>query len=410
MHIFQILYYNNIYYYNMKSPYKVVHKYKNSNRRIQYKIYIYIGPHVPSNVYEVLEFISNKDFITMLQMIKKADYKIIEEYYGEFWYEYFFTSYHIQSQIKQIQTTKSKATQLQDKFDNLWFNRHISDHKIKSVNYSFANEYYDDLLAKNKIKNINKKAEIDYRTYNITNNMEGGNDDIDVVEDVEEEIDLDDITKLYETNDIESKKDTDETIKLISDAINNKSWEKKANIIEKTYDDKYDLITYDSNINDIYDKNYITDQYIYHDNTIKSLKHKITTSIPLSSQFGKSIRLLPECQYLWSEYLFSNTKEYIMLGHKWITRNELLKIDIKPNDNLKIYEKLRNNLSYLKDNIGYKIKRDDDDDKTLNHYDKYITCNEIFMIDIYNDMGINYDTSIDEMRNLFYVYINFFIR
>ena len=36
-----------------------------------------------------------------------------------------------------------------------------------------------------------------------------------------------------------------------------------------------------------------------------------------------------------------------MLGMKWSRRNELLKIDIIPNDNLAVYENLRNNLVYL---------------------------------------------------------------
>ena len=45
----------------------------------------------------------------------------------------------------------------------------------------------------------------------------------------------------------------------------------------------------------------------------------------------------------------------------FLLRNELLKIDIQPNENLKVYEQLKNNLSYLKDSFGYKIKREDDE-------------------------------------------------
>ena len=46
-----------------------------------------------------------------------------------------------------------------------------------------------------------------------------------------------------------------------------------------------------------------------------------------------------------------------MIGQKWIRRNELLSIDIQSNENLKVYENLRNNLKYLKDSFGFKNKR-----------------------------------------------------
>ena len=46
-----------------------------------------------------------------------------------------------------------------------------------------------------------------------------------------------------------------------------------------------------------------------------------------------------------------------MIGQKWSRRNELLKIDIIPNENLNVYAELRKNLSYLRSNFGYKKKR-----------------------------------------------------
>jgi len=97
-----------------------------------------------------------------------------------------------------------------------------------------------------------------------------------------------------------------------------------------------------------------------------------------------------------------------MLGQKWIRKNELLKIDIKPNENLNVYEKLHNNLSYLKDSFGYKIKREDDETNIIRYYDDFITNNEIFMLDIYNELGINYNPDQESKKNLFDVYINIY--
>ena len=83
-------------------------------------------------------------------------------------------------------------------------------------------------------------------------------------------------------------------------------------------------------------KYYITNQYIFKDETIKSMRNKICITIPISNKFGKDVRLLPETQYFWCCYNFENNQEFVMLGQKWIRRNELLKIDIKPNENIKI--------------------------------------------------------------------------
>jgi hypothetical protein len=116
--------------------------------------------------------------------------------------------------------------------------------------------------------------------------------------------------------------------------------------------------------------------------------------------------------YLWSEYEYavgtedkpSYVRDKIMLGQKWIRRNELLAIDIEPNDSLHIYEKLKGNLKLLKDNIkkyGSKIKREDDENNILAEYDGYYLNNEIFMNDIYNDLGAGYKSGIEEQKNLY---------
>ena len=88
-----------------------------------------------------------------------------------------------------------------------------------------------------------------------------------------------------------------------------------------------------------------------------------------------------------------------MLGQKWIKKNNLLNLDIEPNENIKIYEDLRGELYYLKQdfkNIISRIKREEDEYNLLEDYEKYIDNNEIYLIDIYNDLGLNYE--IDEKK------------
>jgi hypothetical protein len=447
----------------MKDPIKIIHKFKNTNRRIQYKVYIFVGSLVPRNIMKILESIEEKDFYTTLNTLSKNDYNELESMYGEFWYEKFFISYHINSMIKLILNTAVKRKALETKYGKEWFKHHIMEPKVKKLSYSFASEYYNNLLFRNKIKTQSRKNEMDFRTIvekktidiatSETNNTDintqtryikktdltgGGDEDDDeqssdneetaeeksdddssdeeevkIVsaeefdETVEENFDLEELTKLYTTTDVESSKEIKETSKLISEAINNKKWEKQVDV-EKKYDDSLDNLPYDMKLEDVYTKYYIEDQYIFKDDTIKSMRNKITISIPISKKFGKNIKMLPETQYFWSEYVHGNEKDAVMLGQKWIRRNELLKIDIKPNENIKVYEKLRNNLAYLKESFGYKIKREDNETNIVRIYEDYMTMNEIFMLDIYNDLGINYTPEAEEKRNIYDVYVSIY--
>ena len=443
----------------MKDPIKIIHKFKNNNRRIQYKVYIYVGNMIPKNIMKILESFENKDFFTTLNTISKTDYSEMEKFYGNKWYEKFFLSYHITSMRKTINSIGVKKKALEDKFGKEWFANNISEVSIKKLSYSFASEYYDYLLFRNKIKTKTRKVGVDFRTHNITilegeeiqkqtqsseksimetitESQDGGTDEettddmttdtdtdnddddddddkvqevseADFDEEVEENFNLEELTKLYTTKDVETDKNIKETSKLISEAINDKKWDKQVEI-EQKYDDSLDALTYDAKIEDIYQKHYITEQYIFKDDTIKSMRNKICTSIPISNKFGKTMKLLPEGQYFWSEYYYGKNTDYVMLGQKWIRRNELLKIDIIPNENIKVYEKLRNNLSYLKDSFGYKIKREDDETNIIRSYEEYITMNEIFMLDVYNDLGANYNPEPEEKRNVYDVYINIY--
>ena len=92
----------------MKDPIKIIHKFKNNNNKIQYKIYIFIGPLVPENILDILNSFSNKDLFTTFTILSKKAYNNLENYFGEYWYQYFFISYHIQNQRQNIHNTIHK--------------------------------------------------------------------------------------------------------------------------------------------------------------------------------------------------------------------------------------------------------------------------------------------------------------
>jgi hypothetical protein len=134
----------------MKDPIKIIHKYKNNVRSIQYKIYIYVGSLVPKDIIAILEYFKNKDFLSTLLNITKTDYKEIEKYYGNFWYDYFYTSHHINHTKETI--TQVKKQDLKNKYGKDWYNKHfVEDHK-ENITYSFSSAYHDYQVLMNKIK------------------------------------------------------------------------------------------------------------------------------------------------------------------------------------------------------------------------------------------------------------------
>ena len=406
----------------MEKPIKIIHRFKNNNRRIQYNTYIFIGNILDDNIYKILDSIKNKDLYDTINFLPKKNIDILTKQYGEYWYKYFFNKYHIKKQINDILKNIKKRNNIENKMKSQWFNKHFKTFSIKKTDYSFAANYYDFLLNKNKIKEKKvKKEEMNFVTYqsgggeiNIDEEIKKEDEDTekektadDIDEEVIEQFDLEELTNLYSMESIEKDSKLKETAKLISNAINDKKWLKEETV-ELEFDKKKDNLPYDSKLEEEYTKLYIIDQFIYHDDTVKNIRNKISVSIPLSDKFSDNIKLLPEYQYFWTEYNLNNKIDYVMLGQKWIRRNELLKIDIKPNDNLNVYENLRGNLSYLRESFGIKLRRENDENLVLNDYENFMTFNEIYMSDLFNEIGLNYKSDADKQRNLYEVFINIY--
>ena len=439
----------------MKNPIKIIHKFKNNNKILQYKIFIFVGSLLEDNIMKILNIIEKKDFISSFLALSDKQIREITEFYGEEWYKFFFTSYYINNQIILIKNNNSQRKKLESKMGKEWVNNLINKKITTERSRSYASNIRDSYNPL-KLDNSKKARTLNFKTEGPRDLTGGGDEhdnlfeeedegmlsDLDVEGEVdapvvkepkiegeededneekpiteeqlddiiEEEMDLEELTKLYSSTDIESDKTVKETSKLISEAINDKKWDKSIDLITSDYDESLDTINYDGKIEDIYNKYYITNEYIFMDDTIKTLRNKICVSVSANPKFGKNIKLLPEVQYFWSEYfnLENGKTDLVMLGQRWTSRNELLNIDIKPNENLKVYEKLRDNLAYLKSSFGYKIKREDDETNVIDYYAGWMTNNEIFMIDIYNEFNINYSPESEDKRNLYEVYVNIY--
>ena len=473
----------------MNDPMKLIWKYKNNNKKIQYSIYIFVGS-ISKPMKKILDKISELNFYDTLINLTKDEYAQLEKYYGINWYNKFFNVYHLNNTIFQIRESSVLKNELIQKYSQKWYDTHIEGHKLieRKLIYSYESIIKYELERKNKKKakefagenedfndySTTKKLDINklfgikkiqtggnlneeynlgggFENYNIPyklSKFSGGFDDdhVDDVEDeeeiyhdkdlevedeivrkddeneleedkidsnelsVDEELDINEIEKIYKDSDVKFDENITKTSTLIKEALkDNKIFEKKQDeMIE--FDTQKDNNIYDENLKDIFKKTYVEAQYIFKDDTIKIIKDKICISIKNNKKF-KEPYLLPSRQYIWTEYYFNNKIEKIMLGQKWLRRNEILSIDVEPNNNIRIYEELVGNLKTLRDNFKRytsKIRREDDENNILYDYDDYIQNNEIYMIDVYNELGLEYNYNEENIKNLTDVYFKLY--
>ena len=119
----------------MRNPIKIIHKFKNNNRRIQYKIYIFLGSVIDDSLMKILKHIEDKDLITTFTLLSQKEIKQLESYYGEKWYEFFFISDHINFQINNVKNNTSKRKTLELKFGKEWVNKFLNELVIKKLKY-----------------------------------------------------------------------------------------------------------------------------------------------------------------------------------------------------------------------------------------------------------------------------------
>jgi hypothetical protein len=223
-----------------------------------------------------------------------------------------------------------------------------------------------------------------------------------------EEINLEEIERIYQVDELD--KNATNTGSLISNILdNNKIIEKKKNYMIK-FDDSKDEEIDNEDLSQVYGKKFVYTQYIFKDDSIKVVKNKISSSIRLNNKFGNDMYLLPSRMYLWSEYLINNSVEKVMIGQKWMKKNELLNIDIEPLE-LNYYENLEGSIKVLRDTLkryAGKIRREDEDNNILFDYSDYMLNDTIFMIDIYNELGLKFKANTEQVKNLTETYFKIY--
>lgn len=271
-------------------------------------------------------------------------------------------------------------------------------------NYEEFND--DNLSDRNDENDENNGVQINNEDLNdilIDNVVQSDMDELDI--NIDEEI-----NDLYKEDDAVNDDNVKNTTNSIKKVLKDTNYIDSAKDNMIVFNNKNDDLMYDIELKEIIEKNYIYNNVLYKDDTIKTIKTKICCCMLNNDKFNTKY-LLPSRQFLWCEYDYENKINQLMIGQKWIKRNELLDINIVPYDNMRYYEELNGNLKILRDNLkryGSKIRREDDENNILNDYDDFCKNNEIFLLDIYNEFGKNYYVDLETQKNLEDVYMKIY--
>jgi hypothetical protein len=442
-------------YENLKiklDPIKVIFKYKNNNRKNQYETYIFVGTF--GKKYEkIFSRIENLNLYETLKEITLEEEKSLTEGFGDLWYQKFFNIYHISEFVNKIESNSEIKKELLKKYDDRWLanlvNKFKNDVVFKKINYSYSDliKFQYKVKMGKKLEKIELEKEdieeLNFKTQNKTKNIlnaipdimnttqSGGDieeiitDDVEDLEDGEqdmadigdaydaleedivtefredeEELNLEEIEKIYQQDEVDEN--LKNTTNLISNIIEDSNLiNEKEKYMTKFSTDRDNEID-NENLEESFTKKFIYEQYIYKDDTIKMFKNKIACSIMNNDKFGKHNYIIPSRMYIWSEYILNGKVEKIMIGQRWLKKNELFNIDIEPLQITK-YENLDGQIKNLRDTLkryAGKIRREDEDSNILFDYDDYIVNNEVYMIDIYNELGEKYSGNSEKIANL----------
>jgi hypothetical protein len=399
------------------------------------------------NIYHISGFVNklidSKGDVLKKKLLKKYDNLWISNFINKFNDKVIHKKVHysfselIENNFKNMMG--KKIEKFKDDLEDLDLNVNLKGNNI--LNSPFENLDVNNIQLGGNIDSIEDKNNIQYlkeqlggddENLNIDNNEDDFDDEIDYMNDNlgEEETDdtnifvnniaednddeivgttiienphevtNDDIEKLYQTEDID--KNINKTGTMLSNILNNEKIIEKKNSYMIKFDNEDDNNIDNQNLGNIYKKKFIYNQFIYKDDNLKTIKKKLCATIKGNDKFSKENYLLPTRIYLWSEYLINNKIDKVMLGQTWYKKNELLDIDVEP---LKVneYENLEGVVKNLNDILRrytYKIRREDDDNNILLYYQDYMLNDTIFMIDIYNELGQDFNPNDDQLKNL----------
>ncbi|GIR56475.1 MAG: hypothetical protein CM15mP63_4800 [Gammaproteobacteria bacterium] len=71
----------------MKNPVKLIYKYKNLNRRVQYQLFVFVGFNIPENIKKILLKIEKLNFYDSIIKLEMKEIESLIKYYDNNWYK-----------------------------------------------------------------------------------------------------------------------------------------------------------------------------------------------------------------------------------------------------------------------------------------------------------------------------------
>ncbi len=152
---------------NKSNPIKIIIKYKNDNKNIQYLQYIFMGK-VSSDIKVILEKITELNLYDTLITLTKTETQKMLDIYGEKWYMLFFNKYHINNTIEHIKENTILQKTLISKFGQNWYDINVKNYDLlnKKIIHS-----YDELVMEREYQNSLRHKETGIDTI-VAENME----------------------------------------------------------------------------------------------------------------------------------------------------------------------------------------------------------------------------------------------
>ena len=403
------------------NPIKIIYRVKHKVIFYHYYVYIFLGS-PPSNIKKILLKIKDMSLIDCLQQLTQKELNLLTEYYGELWYTYFFTHFYIKNQFtldnpnieiikKYIDITKFQTSMTQ-KFYSSYGSNFLYDKNLKLASslyykhkYTHNDLYYKYLNSIYTGGGANNGQVID----SIDKNIDDDTDD--EINDDFSNINIDELTtEMINTYDTQNEQHyTDKQNEQDIKNIDNLSKNELNKISVNKFDNSYENVLYSSKESLTYKKYYIFGQYIYQNDTIDELKNKICYSILNKDIYSKSKNyIIPSRQYLW---FYDNSSKANPLGFMWMNGPLTLNYNYYPDPEIKKYINLEDNIkTFYNDlqNKRIKLSLVRNNNTILDEYLKYTHNNDIYMVDIYNELFTETTRTQEELDILTKTYINIF--
>jgi hypothetical protein len=137
----------------MDDPIKIIFKYKNNYRRVQYNINIFVGD-VTQKMKQIFNKMKELTLFDTFIKLSMDEINKLEKDYGKLWFNKFFNTYHINASIFSINNNDVQKNELVKKYGKKWFTDMIESYSEIDQKLFYS---YDSMIKNEKMLHVTKK-------------------------------------------------------------------------------------------------------------------------------------------------------------------------------------------------------------------------------------------------------------